>query len=112
VPPKILKSWIRKTGKKGARALAQCLRPDVDGPTEVIRFLLREFQDDVGGIIAGNLTSGVVWVNIESGFLQERAATLRRWVDDADPAIAAWATSVIESLEARARSAAAQEEEE
>jgi len=110
VPPGVVIEWIRAKGARGATAVAECVKPSGDELSELVRFLLREHADAVGGALAANFRSGTWWGS-EADYLQGKIATATVWQQDEEPALRNWATAVVRSLNEQIAEAKVYEEE-
>ncbi len=98
VPDELVIGWIGKHGAAGARTVAALIRPHGEELPEVVRFLLREYGDEVDGYLAGNVTSGG-WSGSEAAYVAGKLETARKWLHDPEPAIRQWAQKLVASLE-------------
>jgi len=111
VPEDALVSWVKARGAEGAEVLAHSLKPEGDRLPEIIRFLLREYGESVGGILAANFRSGSWWGS-EVAYLQGKIAQAKAWAEGDEPAVMQWATSLVRSLQSGLASARVRDEED
>jgi hypothetical protein len=73
VPDEVLIDWVRVHGAEGANALAQTLGPPEVGPVPpVVRFLLKEYMEEVDATPAMNFRSGS-WTGSEVSYWSGRS---------------------------------------
>ncbi len=107
----VLGEWLDAHGAKGARMMAHAVKPEGAHLSGVARLLLIKQGDAVGGILAGNFTSGVWWGS-EVTYLEQKSATAKQWRDDREPAVRQWVERLLASLRERMVHAKTREEEE
>ncbi|MBF6611613.1 MAG: hypothetical protein IVW55_00610 [Chloroflexi bacterium] len=111
VPLEILKPWLAKKKAKGAQAIAVILKPGGEQLSELVRLLISEYGDQVGGTLAGNFFSGG-FMGSEAEYFQQKLNIARRWQHDEDAHVREWAFSLARSLDAQIKDARLREEEE
>jgi hypothetical protein len=80
VPDEVLVDRVRVYGAEGADALAQILGPPEEGPVPpVVRFLLKEYMEEVDGTLAMNFRSGS-WTGSEVSYLEPKIEVARSWL--------------------------------
>jgi len=103
VPPTIIRNWIGGDSQR-ARAIAYLAHTNMDGPTDLVVFLIDTFGevDEVRDALMNNVISGS-WTGPESARIQEQIDRFDRWKANSHLSVATrrWAQYVLDYLQTR-----------